>query len=79
MVRTLTLYPGAVYSNVCPVVMVWSCGTIEFGAVGVLLAVFAPVKTWAVPVVGTNAKGRTNVMEAAAPSVFDTYLREIIQ
>ena len=75
----LTLNPGAVYSNVCPVVIVrGSCGTTEFGAVGVLLAVCAPVKTWTVPVVETDGNGRTNVMEAAAPTVFDTYQRKMI-
>lgn len=48
-------------------------GTRRFGLVGVLLAVDAPVRTCAVPEVATVAKGRTKVMAAAVPAVFETY------
>jgi len=41
------------------------------GVAGVLLAFNAPVRTSAVPVVETVANGRTNVREAAPPTVFD--------
>jgi hypothetical protein len=46
--------------------------TTAFGVVGELLAVAAPVKTCAVPVVETVPKGSTNVNGAAAATVLET-------
>ena len=68
----MTLKPGAVYKNVFPVDTLLVVGTTRFGFWGVLLAVCAPVSTCAVPVDDT-AKGNSNCMLAAVPTVFDIF------
>lgn len=70
---TLTLKPGDMKVNVFPVVIVDVFGTAVVGAVGVLLAVSAPVRIWAVLLVATVLNGRVNVIEEEAATVFEIW------
>jgi len=75
-VNTLKLVAGALKENDCPVLIELVTGTAALGVDGELLAVAAPVRVCAVPIVEMPENGRLKVTVWALVATLTTCLKK---